>query len=134
MNRRYVKWSLLTPLIYSVLLFINYKIGSTEGEFQMRPYGFFSDLISFIIFITIIILGVCNFKYFNCSIKNAINTLMIIFNTIYFILSFAMLGSALLSGILIVLLTMTGLIIPYIIVYIIQFFRYISIINNGTDE
>lgn len=131
-NKTYIMYSLIIPIIYALMLYLNLHFGSTQGETEMRPYGIISDCISFMIFVLYTFLGIKHFTLFsqNNSNKNLLNKLMLIFNSIYLLLCYIFMGSALAGGVIIVLIALSGLAIPYLIIYCLQIIELIKFIKE----
>ena len=128
-NKIYIIFSLVLPIIYSIIFFIWGFLGYVPDNGQ--KITIFSYLFNIILFIIYTILGIYNFiLFFKNSTKKTINILMLIFNTIHLLLIYIAFDSPYVWGYLLGFYILSGCVIGHIIVYSLQIRDLLKILKD----
>ena len=101
-NKTYIIYSLIVPLLYIAMVFVNYAFGMSFGDVISKPYGTISDVVTGLITVLYLLLLIGNVVLFFINYKeiNIKNMLMIIANSIF---GFLMMVSAYTAWVLVCL-------------------------------
>ena len=128
-NKTYVIFSLLLPIIYTIMFFVWGFWGYVPENGQVITT--FSNIFNKFLLILYTIFGIYNFILFlKNSTKKAVNILMLIFNTIHLVLIYIAFASPSTWGYILGFYILFGGIIAHIIVYCLQIRDLIKILKG----
>ena len=128
-NKTYVIFSLVLPLIYTIMFFIWGLLGYVPENGQVITP--FSNVFNKLMLIIYTILGIYNFiLFFKNSTKKTVNILMLIFNTIHLVLIYIAFDSPSTWGYILGFYILFGGIIAHIIVYCLQIRDLVKILKD----